>query len=285
MYGSSLRSVTLMPRDSRIAAREAAAIPFPKEETTPPDTNTYLAITNQGDGMENGTGHRPPAQFQKLVLSELGAVPEMLERLGVGERFDVLHRAAVHHVSHRQLDDLVRLGARDVRHLEYFGGHMARRGVLAYAPLDPGDQTFVERQALAQLHEQHHAHVADLPGRPGLPDDERLHNLVELLDLAVDLGGPDAHAARVEHGIGAAVDDHPAVGCDLAPVAVRPYARKPLEVGGAVFLPAGVAKEPDGQRGKRPSADELALLAFDRTPALVEHLDLEAERAFDRRRE
>jgi hypothetical protein len=33
-----------MPRDSRIAAREAAAIPFPREETTPPDTNTYLAI-------------------------------------------------------------------------------------------------------------------------------------------------------------------------------------------------------------------------------------------------
>jgi len=30
----------LIPRDSRIAAREAAAIPFPKEETTPPDTNT-----------------------------------------------------------------------------------------------------------------------------------------------------------------------------------------------------------------------------------------------------
>jgi len=27
MYGSSLRRVTLMPRDSRIAAREAAAIP------------------------------------------------------------------------------------------------------------------------------------------------------------------------------------------------------------------------------------------------------------------
>src|SRR5580765_8970322 len=50
-----------MPRDSRIAAREAAAIPFPKEETTPPDTNTYLAITTQGDGMENGTRNRGPA--------------------------------------------------------------------------------------------------------------------------------------------------------------------------------------------------------------------------------
>jgi hypothetical protein len=36
--------VTFKPRDSRIAASEAAAIPFPKEETTPPVTKTYLVI-------------------------------------------------------------------------------------------------------------------------------------------------------------------------------------------------------------------------------------------------
>ena len=36
--------VTLMPRDSRIAPKLAAAIPFPREETTPPVTNTYLVI-------------------------------------------------------------------------------------------------------------------------------------------------------------------------------------------------------------------------------------------------
>src|SRR5204862_5906015 len=36
--------VTRMLRDSRIAAREAAAMPFPNEETTPPLTKTYLAI-------------------------------------------------------------------------------------------------------------------------------------------------------------------------------------------------------------------------------------------------
>src|SRR6267142_456846 len=44
MYGSSLMLVTRMPRDSRIAAREAAAIPFPRLETTPPVTNTYLVM-------------------------------------------------------------------------------------------------------------------------------------------------------------------------------------------------------------------------------------------------
>src|SRR3954469_20070531 len=36
--------VTRMARDSRIAAREAAAMPFPREETTPPVTNTYFVI-------------------------------------------------------------------------------------------------------------------------------------------------------------------------------------------------------------------------------------------------
>src|SRR6188768_2533152 len=42
MYGSSLTRETLILRDSRIAAREAAAMPFPREETTPPVTKTYL---------------------------------------------------------------------------------------------------------------------------------------------------------------------------------------------------------------------------------------------------
>src|SRR5450830_1095611 len=44
MYGSSLSIVTLRPRLSRIAAREAAAIPLPREDTTPPVTNTNLVI-------------------------------------------------------------------------------------------------------------------------------------------------------------------------------------------------------------------------------------------------
>src|SRR5258708_9961570 len=44
MYGSSFTRETLILRDSRIAAREAAAIPFPSEETTPPVTKTYLVM-------------------------------------------------------------------------------------------------------------------------------------------------------------------------------------------------------------------------------------------------
>src|SRR5450759_170852 len=44
MYGSSLRLVTRMPREARIAARDAAAMPFPREETTPPVTKTNLVM-------------------------------------------------------------------------------------------------------------------------------------------------------------------------------------------------------------------------------------------------
>src|SRR5882762_5275156 len=56
MYGSSLILVTRMPRDSRIAAREAAAMPFPREETTPPVTKTYLVIYLGRVGMGKFTG-------------------------------------------------------------------------------------------------------------------------------------------------------------------------------------------------------------------------------------
>ena len=47
MYGSSLRWVTRTPREARIAASEAAAMPFPNEETTPPVTNTNLGMGDQ----------------------------------------------------------------------------------------------------------------------------------------------------------------------------------------------------------------------------------------------
>src|SRR4051812_34529458 len=48
--------VTRMLRDSRIAAREAAAMPFPNEETTPPVTKTYFAIYPTRGEMTKFTG-------------------------------------------------------------------------------------------------------------------------------------------------------------------------------------------------------------------------------------
>src|SRR4030066_1178498 len=48
IYGSSLSIVTLRPRDSRMAASEAAAMPFPREETTPPVMKMYLVMRVPG---------------------------------------------------------------------------------------------------------------------------------------------------------------------------------------------------------------------------------------------
>jgi hypothetical protein len=39
--------VTLRPRDSKIAAREAEAIPLPREDTTPPVTKTNLVMSGR----------------------------------------------------------------------------------------------------------------------------------------------------------------------------------------------------------------------------------------------
>src|SRR5260370_20331247 len=66
MYGSSLMLVTRMLRDSRIAAREAAAMPFPREETTPPVTKTYLVIYLARVGMEEFTRKRRSQRDAKL---------------------------------------------------------------------------------------------------------------------------------------------------------------------------------------------------------------------------
>src|SRR6476661_1058008 len=58
-YGSSFTIEILMPRVSRIAAREAAAMPLPREETTPPVTKQNLVIAYISDVYEfYRGGHR-----------------------------------------------------------------------------------------------------------------------------------------------------------------------------------------------------------------------------------
>ena len=44
MYGSTLIKEIERPLDSNSAPIEAAAIPFPKEETTPPVMKIYLVL-------------------------------------------------------------------------------------------------------------------------------------------------------------------------------------------------------------------------------------------------
>ena len=72
--------------------------------------------------------------------------------------------------------------------------------------------------SVAQPHEQHDAHIA----LPLLRDRDRFGHFGDLLDLTIDLGGADAHAARIEHGVGAPVHDEPAARRDRREIAVPP---------------------------------------------------------------
>src|SRR6266404_6908076 len=83
--------VTRMLRDSRIAARDAAAMPFPNEETTPPVTKTYLAIYPARGEMAKFTG----------ILSVAPVDPRPI-------RLDPVVRAMhdVHVIAHRPRDHL-----------------------------------------------------------------------------------------------------------------------------------------------------------------------------------
>jgi hypothetical protein len=74
--------VTLRPRDSRIAAREAAAIPLPREDTTPPVTNTNLVIVLK---VPNGTRGK-----LKLYLKAANTSSLQLGNSRRGRRFDAM---------------------------------------------------------------------------------------------------------------------------------------------------------------------------------------------------
>src|SRR3972149_931087 len=115
MEGSGWTVVPRMPRDSRIAARDAAAIPLPREETTPPVTKTYLVIYLACAGMGKFTGTRPAPQtspgkdlpraalltdgaLQGAALADGSALDLRVERL----RRQVDARALVRRDEHRQ---------------------------------------------------------------------------------------------------------------------------------------------------------------------------------------
>src|SRR3546814_2735875 len=66
MYGSSFIIVTRRPRASRMAAREAAAMPLPREDTTPPVTKTS-GVTEPGEVM--GSAGRWTSAFSRFEAS------------------------------------------------------------------------------------------------------------------------------------------------------------------------------------------------------------------------
>ncbi len=187
----------------------------------------------------------------------------------------VVDGPVVHHFPHRQLHYLAGLGAGDGIHLQDAGGHVTGGTVLTHLLADALAQGLVQPEAGLELDEQHHPLVL----LPLLADDDALLHLVELLHVAVNLAGADAHAPRVEGGVGAAVEEDAAGRGQLDPVAVAPDVVEALEVGGMVLLAALVPPEADRLGRERLGADQFALFTLYRLARLVEHLDREAEAA------
>jgi monoamine oxidase len=148
-----------------------------------------------------------PEHRKKLQLFQ---IRKQVQRFRIGERFLVLDRAAVDHIAHGKLGSC-RTWCAECRYRDDPAGTWRGEApvrILARILL----QVVVERDAVGQADEQHDADVVV----PVLADADRLQHLVHLLDLGIDLGGADAHAAGVERGIGTAVDDMPPWGVHSA---------------------------------------------------------------------
>ena len=94
-----------------------------------------------------------------------------------------------------------------------------------------------------------------------LPDRHGFQHLGQFFHLPIDLGRADPNAARVQRGIGTAMDDHAAMQSDLAVVALTPDIRETPEVGGLITSVIRVIPEAERHAGKGPGADQFALFA------------------------
>src|SRR5690606_33872964 len=150
-------------------------------------------------------------------------------------------------------------------HFDDVLGHVPGAGAFA----DSGSEGFgqVVRNALAVCRddEQYHFHVAvDLAA-----DDEAIFDLGDGFDLSVDFGGADSDAARVEGGVGTAVDDGAAVFGEFDEITVGPNAGEAVEVGVLVARVVRVLPEADRHGRQRLAADQFAPAVADRLTVIA----------------
>src|SRR5262249_52379001 len=155
------------------------------------------------------------------------------------------HVMTVHDVTHRELAQLAAPRPRDVGDRDDLRRHVSRRRARPHLVAYPPAEVVVDGHTGRGHHEQDDPRVTV----PFLTDGEALHHFAELLDLPVDLRGTDADAARVERGVGPAVEDDAAVLGPRTEVALVPDTGEPFEVRGPE---AGVAVVgPEAQRHRR----------------------------------
>ena len=152
-------------------------------------------------------------------------------------------------VAHRELDDLAADRARDVGDLHDLRRHVARRRVGADLPRDALAQA---RRRATRPSRRRTNRTTRTSSLPVLADCHAFEHLGHLFDLAVDLGGADAHAAGVERRVGAAVDDQAVVLGQLARSRRGTRRRECAEKYAArYFSPSGSFQNADRHRRER----------------------------------
>ena len=150
---------------------------------------------------------------------------------------------------------------------------MARRCIHADAAAQVGGQRRIQTGTFAQGDEQHDAGVAF----PVLAHAHGFRHGIHRLHLAVDLRGADAHAAGVQHGVAAAVNNDAAVLGTLGEIPMRPHALELLEIRGAQLGAVRVVQEAHRARREGFRADQFALPTRQRGAVLVEDVHGHAE--------
>ncbi|MNQ90831.1 hypothetical protein D3C85_1061850 [compost metagenome] len=110
-----------------------------------------------------------------------------------------------------------------------------------------------------------------------LTDGHAVEYLRDLLHLTVNLRRADAHTTGVEHGVGTAVDHHPAVRQLLGVIALGPDTGKLAEIRRLELFAVGVVPKADGHRRKVPGANQFAFFTNHRMTVVVPYLDGHAQ--------
>ena len=135
---------------------------------------------------EPGRGRKGDGLARPASVAQFVASAEVIEGFGIGQGLDVLHRALVHDVAHRQFDDLARLGAGNIKDLDDAGGHMAGRGVVADRPADAGDQRVVEPFGPDHLDAELHQWAAQVDAMLVETPADRAERIAQVADLMAE---------------------------------------------------------------------------------------------------
>ena len=232
------------------------------------------AIQRLPERFRRSTAPSPTSRYDFPSTRQVVQVFIKIQRPWVGQSLDVFRLSSMDDIADGDFGDLARLGSGNVVDGDNPGGHVPWRAIEANLGFDEVRQLFVQLQAFAQAHEKHHADVAF----PILADGDAFNNLVQFFNLPINFRRADAHAARIERRVRAAMDNHAAARGPGHMVAVTPDIVEPFEIGAPI--PGAIRVVPESERhgGEGLGADQFAFFAGGRRAVVRIDVHRHAER-------